>query len=191
MPGRLKRHDEYGHTHFLTISCYRRLQFFRHDSVKKVFIEGIHHTREKLGIRWIGYVIMPEHIHLLIFPQPNGSDTPIPVSQVLHELKQYVGRHGKKALRKIWSVNRSLGTPPLDAWALGQGPKPFWKPRGYDFNTTREDTIHEKLDYMHKNPITRGLVDRAELWPWSSYRYYELSDYSLIEMDWDGSWPIA
>jgi putative transposase len=51
--------------------------------------------------------------------------------------------------------------------------------------------LRTKLDYIHKNPITRGLVDRAEEWPWSSYRFYELGDSSLIAMDWDGSWPIV
>lgn len=55
MPSKLRRIDEYGHTHFLTILCYRRLQFFRHDSVKQVFVDAMRRTREKLGIRWIGY----------------------------------------------------------------------------------------------------------------------------------------
>ena len=43
---------------------------------------------------------------------------------------------------------------------------------------------------MHRNPITRGLVERPEQWRWSSYRFYEMDDISLIDMDWDGSWPI-
>jgi hypothetical protein len=52
-------------------------------------------------------------------------------------------------------------------------------------------TNHEKLDYMRKNPITRGLVDRPEQRAWSSYRYYEFGDELLIAMDWDASWPIV
>ena len=78
----------------------------------------------------------------------------------------------------------------MDAWALGSGVKPFWKTRAYDFNVTAEKTLHAKLDYIHKNPITRGLVERADHWVWSSYRYYEYNDDSVIAMDWDGSWPI-
>jgi len=191
MPSRLRRHDEYGHTHFLTISCYRRLRFFRHDTVKRVFIDGMRRTRDELGIRWIGYVIMPEHVHLLVFPTPVSAEEPVLISSVLQTLKQHVGRHGKAALRSVWATTRTLGSPPLDAWALGNGLKPFWKPRGYDFNVTNQNTLHQKLDYMHKNPITRGLVDRAEDWRWSSYRYYEFDDQSVIAMDWDGAWPIA
>ncbi len=191
MPSKLRRYDEYGHVHFLTISCYRRLQFFRHDPVKRVFVDGMGHTRAKLRIRWVGYVVMPEHVHLLLFPMPIGADEPVGVSTVLHDLKQYVGRHGKEALRSIWRQARSLGRPPMDAWALGSGAKPFWKTRAYDFNVTTEKTLHAKLDYIHKNPITRGLAQRAEQWVWSSYRYYEYDDDSVIALDWDGSWPIV
>jgi len=191
MPSRLRRIDEYGHTHFVTVSCYRRLQFFRHDAVKRVLVAGMHQTREKLGIRWLGYVIMPEHVHLLVFPTLLHSDDFVPISTVLHDLKQYAGRHGKAALRCIWADRGSLGTRPMDAWARGTGPKPFWKPRAYDFNVVHERALHQKLDYIHKNPVTRGLADHPEQWHWSSYRYYELADESIIAMDWDHSWPIV
>jgi putative transposase len=191
MPGRLRRHDEHGHVHFLTFSCYRRLQFFRHESVKEVMVDAMIRTRAKLGIRRIGYVIMPEHVHLLVFPVPVGAEEPVPISQVLHHVKQYAGRQGKGALRSIWREHHTLGALPMDRWALGSGDKPFWKTRGYDFNVTTDKTLRAKLDYMHRNPVTRGLVDQPEQWAWSSYRYYELDDDSLIAMDWDGSWPIV
>ena len=47
-----------------------------------------------------------------------------------------------------------------------------------------------KLDYCNKNPLTRGLVDKPDDWAWSSYRYYELDDHTVLSMDWDGRWPI-
>ena len=191
MPSRLRRYDEHGHTHFLTISCYRRLRFFGQDSVKQVFIDGMERTRQKLAVRWVAYVIMPEHVHLLLYPLPTGTADPVPIATVLQHLKQHVGRHGKEALRAVWTKHGSLGTGPLDAWATGEGPKPFWKTRAFDFNVTTERAFRTKLDYIHKNPITRGLVERAEDWPWSSFRFYEYNDASLIKMDWDGSWPIV
>ena len=79
----------------------------------------------------------------------------------------------------------------MNTWALGSGVKPFWKTRVYDFNVTTEKTLHAKLDYLYKNPITRGLVQRGEPWVWSSYRYYQYDDDSVIAMDWDGLWPIV
>lgn len=190
MPSRLRRHDEYGHVHFLTVSCFRRLQFFRHDSVKQVFVDAMNMVRDKFGVRWLGYVIMPEHVHVLVLPQRPGAGEPTPISTALHHLKGASGRSGKEALREIWRHRRSLGSRPLDAWATGVGAKPFWKTRGYDFNVVEEMKVVEKLDYMHRNPIRRGLVERPEQWRWSSYRFYELGDGSLIEMDWDGTFPI-
>ena len=148
-------------------------------------------TRAKLGVRWMAFVIMPEHVHLLVFPLPAGAGELVPISTVLHDVKQYVGRHGKETLRSVWRKRHTLGSPPMDKWALGADPKPFWKTRGYDFNVTTEKTFRAKLDYIHRNPVTRRLVDRAEQWRWSSYRYYEYDEGSLIAMEWDGSWPIV
>ena len=191
MPSRLRRHDEFGHIHFITFSCYRRLRFFQDDSIRRTFVDAMRLTREKHGIRWLGYVIMPEHVHLLVLPQVPRTDQPVPISIILQHLKGASGRLGKQALREVWRRKRTLGTRALDTWATGVGEKPFWKPRGYDFNVVDERKVIEKLGYVHANPVRRGLVERAEQWRWSSYRYYELGDDSLIGMDWDGSFPIV
>jgi len=190
MPSRLKRHDEPNQIHFITFSCFRRLQFFRHDNVKLMFINAMKRVRDRFNIRWIGYVIMPEHVHLLVAPQAKGSGDITPISRFLNAIKGAAGHDGKEALRDMWRQNRSLGTRILNAWATGAEPKPFWKPRGYDFNVVRDDTLLQKLDYIHKNPIRRGLVDRAEQWRWSSFRYDELGDDSLLKMDWNGDVPF-
>ncbi len=80
---------------------------------------------------------------------------------------------------------------PLNDWAQGRFDKrSLWSKRGYDFNVDRRETLIKKLDYCHKNPITRGLVDSADQWPWSSFRYYEMNDRSTLAMNWDGCWPI-
>ena len=148
-------------------------------------------VRAKLRLRWIGYVVMPEHVHILVLPQERGSDEVVPISTVLHDLKGLSGKGCKEALRSVWREKRSLGTQPLDAWTVGPGSKRFWKPRGHDFNVLSEAKVLEKLDYIHRNPVRRELVDRPEQWRWSSYRFYELGDDSTIGMDWDGSVPIV
>ena len=191
MPSRLQRHDEPNQIHFITCSCFRRLQFFRHDNVRLTFINAMKRVRARFNIRWIGYVIMPEHVHLLVAPQARGASEITPISRVLNALKGASGHDGKEALREVWRRNHSLGTRALDAWATGAGAKAIWKPRGYDFNVVRDNTLLSKLEYVHKNPIRRGLVDRAEQWRWSSFRYYDSGEDSLIEMDWDGEIPFA
>jgi putative transposase len=191
MPARLHRYDVPGHVHFLTISCHQRLPFFRFEELKQVVVDGLCQLRERFGICLIGYVVMPEHLHLMLYPHTKSCETPIPVSRLLHNFKQSVGFHGKQALRQCWRRHRSLGGGPLDDWALSRGQtRSIWTTRAYDFNVTSQPTLISKLDYMHNNPITRGLVDRAEDWRWSSYRYYALDDPMPIAMDWDGRWPI-
>jgi putative transposase len=192
MPTRLKRYDEPGHAHFWTISCYHRLSFFWNDRIKQTAIAGLRHIRATHRICLIGYVIMPEHVHVLLYPHAPGCETPIPISTLLHDFKEFVGREGKRRLRDYWRQHGRLWSEPLNRWAQGElGDQAFWNKRGHDFNVYRFKKLREKLDYCHRNPITRGLVDRPEQWPWSSYRYYEISDHLPLAMDWDGQWPIV
>jgi putative transposase len=191
MPGRLRRHDEWGHIHSVTLSCYRRLQFLRHAETRNAFVTGMKLAREKFHIRWLGYVVMPEHVHLLILPQAPDSDTLTPISTVLQHLKGASGRLIKQALREVWRQRRSLGARPLDASATGPGEKPIWKPRGYDFNVVDERKVLEKLAYLHNNPVRRGLVARPDSWLWSSFRWYESRDAAPITMNWDGAFPLV
>jgi putative transposase len=191
MPSRLRRHDEFGHIHFVTVSCVRRLRFFQHESVRAAFVSAMKAVREKHGVRWLGYVVMPEHVHLLVLPQRVGAAQPVPMAVLMHDLKQWSGHAGKEAMRDVWRLRRSLGTRALDGWATGPDPKPFWKPRGYDFSVLREDRVLGKLHYMHANPVRRGLVARPDEWRWSSFRFYELRDQSSLAMDWDGAFPIV
>lgn len=190
MPSHLRRHDEPGHTHFLTVSCYRRLQLFHDEGMKQVVVEAMKSLQQKVGVCLLGYVIMPEHLHALVYPHRRGDDNPIPIGRVLQAFKQYVGRHGKSRLRDVWRRQGRLWSEPLNQWAHDRsGKQQVMNTRAYDRNVTTEEELHEKLDYCHKNPITRGLVARAEDWPWSSFRFYERFD-AVLAMDWDRRWPI-
>jgi putative transposase len=191
MPSRLHRYDEPGHTHFWTISCYRRLQFLHDDGMKRVVVDGLRAVQTTLGVCLIGYVIMPEHIHVLVYPHRRSQDTLVPIGSVLQVFKQYIGRHGKERLRQVWRRQGRLWSAPLNRWARGQfGKQEIMNTRGYDHNIFTENELREKLDYCHKNPITRGLTRRADDWRWSSYRFYRCNDRSLLTMDWNGRWPI-
>jgi putative transposase len=191
MPTHLRRYDEPGHTHFWTISCYRRLTFFHGDGLKRIVVDGLRLLHERFSVCLIGYVIMPEHVHVILYPHARGTDTPTPISTLLHAFKKHVGFHGKDRLRQVWRQQGKLWSEPLNRWARGElGKRDIWTVRGYDFNITAEKTLREKLDYCHKNPVTRGLVRNALEWPWSSFRFYEAHDRSVLCMNWDGAWPI-
>ena len=191
MPTGLRRYDQPGHIHFWTISCFRRLSFFHDDGMKHVAVEGLGVLQERFGVCLVGYGIMPDHVHVMVYPHARGQEQPIPVSRLLAAFKQHVGYHGKARLREVWRRQGRLWSEPLNRWASGAlGRETIWNTRGYVFNILRREALVTKLDYCHKNPVTRGLVERPEEWPWSSYRFYELGDPTVLKMDWDGDWPI-
>ena len=61
--------------------------------------------------------------------------------------------------------------------------RPFWQPRYYDFNVHNEDKRAEKLGYMHRNPVKRGLVEKPEDWQWSSFRHYATGEQGSVEIE--------
>jgi putative transposase len=61
--------------------------------------------------------------------------------------------------------------------------RPFWQARYYDFNVWTEEKRVEKLRYMHRNPVKRGLVEKPEDWPWSSFRHYATGSEGPVEIE--------
>jgi putative transposase len=64
-----------------------------------------------------------------------------------------------------------------------RGAEPFWQARYYDFNVPSERKRIEKLRYMHRNPVKRGLVAAPEDWAWSSFRPWTTGVEGLVEME--------
>jgi putative transposase len=158
----LERRYGLGHLHFITCSCYRRLPFFTSERRRDTFLKILREVRDHYDFALLGYVVMPEHVHLLI-SEPNIG-TPSLVMQVL---KQRVSR----ALRKR---PKNASPAQMRLWAdepLSKYPR-FWQRRFYDFNIWSFHKKNEKLNYMHFNPVRRGLVDHPKSWTSSSYRHY-------------------
>jgi putative transposase len=144
MPWGLKRYHQTGDIHFITFSCYRRAPLLSDPRARDTFVATLEKVRNWYAPYVTGFVVMPEHVHLLLSEPERGS-----LAVVLQMLKQVVSQ----------KLNKHATTP-------------FWQPRYYDFNVCREPKLMEKLDYMHRNPVQRGLVARPENWMWSSARHY-------------------
>ena len=160
--------------------------------MRGVVVDALRQLQARFGICLIAYVIMPEHVHVVLYPHTRGDDRPVLVSRLWHAFKQHIGFHGEECLRGFWRLHGRLWSEPLNKRAHGAtGKQQIMETRGYDFNIDHQDTLLQKIDYCHKNQVTRGLVAGAEQWPWSSYRFYELNDCSVLPMDWNGRWPIV
>jgi putative transposase len=114
----------------------------------------------------VGYVVMPEHVHLLISEPQRKS-----LSTAIQSLKLGFARRTLAGLRR----RRSCAQPDLFDFV----PRPIWQKRYYDFNVWTARKRAEKLRYMHDNPVSRGLVSGPELWRWSSYRAYYCGEHGL------------
>lgn len=143
----LKRYNGRGHLHFLTFTCYRRLPLLRTIRARNAFLQALRKVSERYGFVLVGYVAMPEHVHLLISESPKA--TP---SLVLKVLKQGVSRDLRKNNRRA-----PTGQLSLPFMKSGERLRRFWQSRSYDFNVYTTKKKREKLDYMKAagKPTTR------------------------------------
>jgi putative transposase len=171
MPSGLHRSYGAHHLHFITCSCYRRLPFLRTVRSRDRFLSILEQTRKRYRFVVVGYVAMPEHIHLLITEPEVG--TPSTVMQVLKQ----------RSARAL--LPRKRPADPRQRCLFGDAVvrSPFWQARFYDFNVWTRKKRVEKLRYMHRNPVKRGLVSSAEEWRWSSYRFYLLDDAGPLRVN--------
>ena len=149
--------------HFVTFSCYRRRPYLGTVIARNRFVSILDEVRSRFRFALIGYVVMPEHVHLLISEPAEGNP-----SKALQVLKQKVSR------------SLSQSKVPDAQWNPSMA---FWQRRFYDFNVWSEKKLREKLDYMHSNPINRRLVSHPGDWPWSSWSSYEQGERGMIRID--------
>jgi putative transposase len=148
----LKRYQFAGDLHFVTFSCHRLKAHLASPSVRSLFEETLERTRARYRFCVIGYVVMPEHVHLLVSEPEIG-----PLSKAIHALE-------------LSMAKRSL-------------PRPFWQARYYDFNVFTERKHVEKLRYIDRNPVKRGLVEQPQDWQWPSFRHYATGERGVVEIE--------
>jgi putative transposase len=171
MPKGLKRYYGHDHLHFINCSCYHRQPWLAEPGRRDLFLETLEQIRQRHRFVVVGYVVMPDHIHLLISEPEQG--TPSTVMQVL---KQGFARR----------VLQERG--PAFASSAKDEQLHVWQRRFYDFNVWSERKRVEKLRYMHRNPVKSGLVLEPEHWEWSSYRSYAFPEEGRVKIN---QWPAA
>jgi putative transposase len=154
MPSDLKRYQTEGHHHFITFSCHQRQPYLTDNESRTAFEETLELVRRRHQLLVFGYVLMPEHVHLLISE---------PKRQALADTLRVLKGETSKRLKNH--------------------PRPFWHTRYHDFNVITAGKQVEKLRYIHRNPVERGLVEKPEDWPWSSFRHYLTGEPGRVEIE--------
>jgi putative transposase len=169
MPTGLKRYYGAGHLHYITCSCDPGKRCLGTDGHRDLFLKILEEVRNEHRFVVLGNVVMPEHFHLLMSEPQVG--TP---STAMQSVKQ---RFAQRVVPRRRRRNSTQG------WLSKSEPMPVWQPRFYDFNVWTEHKRVEKLRYMHRNPVKRGLVQEPEQWPWSSFRYYKYGEVGLVRVN--------
>jgi putative transposase len=154
MPYGLKRFQNAEALHFITFSCFHRLPFLEAPAPKETFEVVLEQTRSRHQARVYAYVLMPEHIHLLINEPPL-----ILLAQFLKALKQITSRK------------------------LRGNRQHFWQERYFDANIHGEAERSEVIRYIHRNPVKRGLVASPEQYRWSSVNHYATGIRGVVEIE--------
>jgi putative transposase len=168
--------------HFLTFSCYRRRPLFRNEGYCDLFLKILERVRRRYRLVVLGYVVMPEHVHLLVSePQRETLSTAVQALKLgfVRSLQCSSGSvvAGDPRSRKN---GETWGTP---ASGTPMHPERFWQARFYDFNVWTQRKRIEKLRYIHRNPVTRGLVSSHEQWRWSSFRWYLCGEPGPVQIN--------
>jgi putative transposase len=165
--------------HYVTAVTFRRAPVFRSDTACSLFINTLAETRSKSPFKLIGYVLMPDHVHLLLNPQACD------ISDLMRRLKGASARRILDWLREE-GLTKSLAKLSLDSPQRRSHARAV---RLKDFSAVdlwSAKFIRQKLNYIHCNPVRAGLCEHPACWRWSSYHAYlphEQGDVP-IEMDW-------
>ncbi len=160
----------------MTFSCYRREQLLVDDDWRRKLCESIDRAMTGNNCRLVALVLMPEHVHLLVYPTDPEPD----LDGLLFAIKRPYSFRIKQLLIE-------LNDPLLEHLTIRERPDKmtfrYWQEGpGYDRNLRTEAAVLAAIDYIHLNPVRRGLVYRASDWKWSSARWYE-SEGKLIDPD--------
>ena len=168
---RRRRYDEPGHARELTFTCYRGFQFLCRDRTRQWLIDELAAARAQYPFDLWAYVIMPEHVHLLLYPRAPG----MPVGKIVGHIKEEVAR---KAIGYL-EEHSPEWLPRITVREGKRTRRRFWQPGGgFDRNAYEIETIHHMIDYIHANPVQHGLVERPGDWPHSTFgMWLELGAY--------------
>ncbi len=158
---RKKFHRHEHGVRFITFSCYRRFQLFAKPGAKNTFVESLYQARDKFGFSLFAWVVMPEHVHILMHPRSKAT-----MDRILLSIKLSTSM---KVLER-WT---KLRAPILDRIRTTSGRPRFWQPGGgFDRNVRDEFELRREIRYIHRNPVERGIVEHPEQWEWSSVRWW-------------------
>ena len=165
-----------GHAHELTFTCYHRHAFLTAERACNWLKNAIDDARSEFDFSLWAYVFMPEHVHVVLWPRRLEYD----IADIRQAIKEPVGRDALKFLRK----HAPHWLPRLTRKRGKRTERLFWQSGGgFDRNIETPKVLLAAIEYIHLNPVRRGLADIAVDWKWSSAAWYELGQPTPLAID--------
>lgn len=171
-----QNYEAYGDLFFVTSTIVGFHRLFSIDKICEIFIEKLKFYIERGDFNLLAYVLMPNHIHIIL--KPNNE---IPVSKIMGNLKRITSREISDFLEQA-NMTGLANKVKISAMHEPQALR-IWKPRFDCFVINSEKTLVQKIEYIHSNPVKAGLVDKAEDWKYSSAGNYSGIENSALDVD--------
>ena len=169
--------------YFVTYSVVDWLPVFVSEAACRIITDSLNYCHENKGLCINAYVIMPTHMHAIVFDKDYQSDRLV---QSLADFRKFTGRSlcdfcGNHAPKCFSDTLRASATADRE--------RRFWQPSRHPETIETERFWQQKLDYLHLNPCRKGLVLQARYWRFSSAAYYvsdgrESCDVRISALDW-------
>jgi putative transposase len=174
---KLKHYDHDGRARFITFCTHRKFPLLTNNIYREIVVRIIDEVRKESGFRLLGYVIMPDHVHLVIVPRIETK-----AGEIIGEIKM----RSSMAIYDLMRAGSGEILTKLMVKRSGTEKFAFWQRRCYDHNCRSDEAIWKAVEYCHNNPVKKRLVAGPERWIWSSYNWYRGNANSVIEIDVSG-----
>ncbi|MDP8209031.1 MAG: transposase [Candidatus Electryonea clarkiae] len=178
------RYNDIGHAHFLTFGCFRHKWLFRNQHLCKEFTYHLDSCRCDLDFELWAFVIMPNHVHLLLNPKDNLS-----ISKLLSRIKSpfafhaldFIKKHDPQLAQELSVIK--VKKPGSEESGHSSSFR-FWRRGGgYDRNIFGDEAVRKTIEYINNNPVRAGMAEYPEDYLWSSARFWLCNKPEPINMD--------
>jgi putative transposase len=171
---KLKHYDHDGRARFIIFCTHQKLPILSNHVFRDIIVNRLYEFCRDSKLRLLGYVVMPEHVHLVMVPPED-----VELGPLIGELKRIAARD----IHKLLNSSESGLSAKLLVRRDGKEKTAIWQRRCFDHNCRTEGSVWEKINYCLSNPVKRGLVRQAADWKWSSYSFYAASGNVLLDLD--------
>lgn len=161
--------------HFITSTVVEWLPVFTSSTYCDVLIESLKFCRKQKGLKLYAFVIMDTHIHLLAYAGY--------LPRLMKEFKSYTASRLIQSLQNSGNQRLLKDLAYFKRRGKTECSHQFWQEGYHPQAVTTEEMMLQKMEYLHFNPVRRGLVDRPEYWRYSSAASYYGGGVPVMEID--------